>query len=170
MKRRFYIFGMVLTFAAGAVLAGGALEGSTPGGPDDPLVSRSYVDLRINELRQSANFGQVNMEIVVSEALAAITAFYGDSMDATFTPVFVSAGRILLAGEGTEIILRSGTARAHVPGADGIVNVTTGIDVANGVNVAANNLLIVPREDGRGIFAVTDTWFIVKGSHSVVTQ
>jgi len=161
MKKKLYILGaaLVITFAAG-----GAIAGSTPGSPEDPLVSRSYVDMRFNELSQAAA-GQVNMEIIVSEALAAITAFYGDAV--AYTPVFVPAGQILLAGEGTEIILRSGNATAHVPGADGIVNVTTGQDMGAGATIARNNLLIVPRDDGRGILAATDAWFIVKGSYTI---
>ena len=147
MKRRFYIAAIAVVLAAG--LAGGVLQGAGPGGADDPLVSRSYLDLRLIELRQSIGTGQ-------------------PAQNATYIPVFVPAGQILLAGEGAEIILRSGIATAHVPGPDGIVNVTSGVDMPAGAVVSANNLLIVPRADGRGILAVTDTWFIVKGQHSIV--
>ena len=172
MRKKLYISALVIAFAAGGLVLGSRLEGAgaTPGGPGDPLVSQSYVDMRFNELAQlmAAGVGQVNMEIITSEVWANISTFIGDGANASFEPVFVAAGGVLRAGEGTEIILRSGTAAAHVPGPDGIVNATSGQDLAHGVSIAANNLLIIPRDDGRGVLAVQDSWFIVRGAHTIL--
>jgi len=174
MKKQVYI--LCITFLlvlGGLILAFGSnLEGASPGGPGDPLVTQSYVNMRFNQLEQmiAAGGGQVNTDAIVSQVLADITTFFGDNLSATFVPVFVPAGSILFAGEGTEIIPRSGTVRAHVPGPDGIVNVTLGQDMAHAAALSHNHLLIVPREDGRGILAVTDAWFIVKGSYRIATN
>lgn len=157
MKKKIYIFGaalvLVVGLGVGSLTAGGFLEGSTPGGPGDPLVTQSYVDMRFNELLQLIN----------NLGAGAQTA-----AQATYVPVFLSAGSILFAGEGTELILRSGEARAHVPGPDGIINVTIGQDLPAGAELSRNHLLIVPREDGRGVLAVTDVWLVVKGGYRIV--
>jgi len=145
MRKKLYIFGIGLAFIAGGLFLTNTLQGAVSGGQGDPVVTRSYVDMRINEALQHVQAGDV------------------------FTPVFVSAGNIVLAAEGTEIILRSGTATAHVPGPDGIVNITSGQDMPHGAAISRNNLLIIPREDGRGIAATTDAWFIIKGGYTITT-
>ena len=178
-KKKFYILGLglslALAFIAGSVLPVLSLKGATPGSPEDPLVSRSYVDMRLNELSlliqqtneaNNQSSAMLNLETVTNEVLAAIVGFYGET-DVSFTPVFVPAGSTVFAGEGVEIILRSGTAAAFVPGQDGIVNATAGRDIFNDENIPANNLLIVPREDGRGVRANTDAWFIIRGEFEI---
>lgn len=143
-----------------------------PGSPQDPLVTQSYVDLRINDVLASLNQHQVHQtqELVVNEVLAALSGFISDNIDNTFVPVFVPAGSLLLGEEGTEIILRSGSAVANIPSENGIVNITTGVDIFNGEIIEPNNLLIVPRQDGRGVFAASDAWFMIKGSFNIVSN
>ena len=176
MRKKLYIAGLGLAFLAGGLIfgqVGGNLLSANPGGAEDPLVSRSYVDMRFNELVQLINAQQfaapqVNTEAILNEILADIERFFGG--DAAFSPVHVYAGQIILAGEGTEIILRSGTATAHVPGPDGIVNATAGQDIFQGAQIPANNLMIIPREDGRGIRATTNAWFIIRGDFRIAAQ
>ena len=174
MKKRIYIFGLGLAFLAGGLIFGGNLLSANPGGAEDPLVSRSYVDMRINELVQLINAqgtsSQMSTEAVVNEILADITGFFGGSGDIQFTPVHVNAGQMILGGEGVEIIRRSGGATAHVPGQDGIVNVSAGLDLDHGHPIPANHLIIIPREDGRGIRATADSWFIIRGDFTIVAQ
>ena len=158
MKKKIYVLGLSLAFMAGGLILGGNLLYADPGGADDPLVSRSYVDLRINQLLQVINAQNENRQAPAETA------------DMSFTPVHVNAGQTILAGEGTEIILRSGTATAHVPGPDGVVNASAGLDLDHGHPISRNHLIIIPREDGRGIRATTDAWFIIRGDFNIVTQ
>ena len=175
MRKRIYILGLGLAFLAGGLIAGGSWLSANPGGAEDPLVSRSYVDMRINEIVQLINAQgagqQVDTEAVVNEILADITGFFGAAAgdDMGFTPVHVNAGQMILGGEGVEIIRRSGSATAHVPGSDGIVNASAGLDLDHGHPISANHLLIIPREDGRGIRATTDSWFIIRGEFTIIT-
>jgi len=114
---------------------------------------------------------QANTEAIINEILADITGFFGSSIGGgQFTPVHVNAGQTILGGEGVEIIRRSGAATAHVPGQDGIVNATTGHDLDHGHPISANQLLIIPRQDGRGVRATADSWFIIRGEFTIVTQ
>ena len=85
----------------------------------------------------------------------------------TYKPVNLAAGQILIGEEGTEIILRSGTAKGYTMVSDGLANTTTGQDVGNNADIGRNNMLIVPRGDGRGVKAATEVWLLVKGAYYI---
>ena len=148
--RRFFI---VLSVSAAAICASVFSTGlaADPGSQSDPLVSKSYVDKKIEEALGA-----------VSEGTTGNTS--GGSAD-TYVPVSATAGGIIIGHEGTEIILRSGSATAFVGGENGLVNATTGAELMNGAAVEKNNILIIPRFDGRGVQAATDAWFIIKGGY-----
>jgi len=86
-----------------------------------------------------------------------------------FTPLFIPAGRILVAEAGVEIILRSGQATV-IAGPNGLVDITAGLDIANGEQVSQNHLLLVPASDGRGMLFNTDAWIMIKGGYTIVNQ
>jgi len=125
-----------------------------PGSPDDPLVSKSYVDAKIAEaLNQTgAQSGQVPQ---ASQSAGA------------FTPVNLYTGQIVTGDEGTEMILRSGSGVAYHTGDDGIVDITDGQELFNGDETVKNHLIIVPRSDGRGIMVLEDSWLIIKGGYHI---
>jgi len=168
MKKKMYILGIGLAFIAGGLIFGSNILSANPGGAEDPLVTRSYVEMRIGEALQQATAQQVNTDAILNEVLANIGGLSGNTM--SFSPVHVNAGQTILAGEGTEIILRSGNATAHVPGPDGVVNASAGLDLDHGHPISRNHLIIIPREDGRGIRATTDAWFIIRGDFTIQTQ
>jgi len=85
----------------------------------------------------------------------------------SFSLVELTEGQRLIGGEGTEIILRSGEATAIDNGFNGVSNLTAGVDLMTGNIVELNNLLLVPRADGRGIHATTDAWVMVRGSFTI---
>ncbi len=140
---------LLLAFAAGIYTARSA-SGSTipePGSAGDPLVSVSY------------------MQAYVQEQLAK-------QAGSVYTVVNLNAGQFLQAGAGTEIILRAGNAEAvgnHL--GDGISNVTSGQNLAGGAKVPLNHLLIVPRDDGRGVKALAyggrPIIFMVRGEYII---
>jgi len=124
-------------------------------------------------------------DVLFSDLIQYFESIYGEFLDAAlvatgpvlpgvpggevipFTPVQVPAGSRLYAEAGAEFILRSGRATA-ISGADGMVNVTTGVDIINGNNIPTNHLLLVPRSDGRGFRADTDVWVMIKGGFNIV--
>ena len=85
----------------------------------------------------------------------------------SYTPIQVTAGKQLIGKEGTEVILRSGEATAIDNGANGVSDITAGTDLMTGMQVGMNHLLLVPRDDGRGIYAVTDIWVMVRGDYII---
>ncbi|NLY77571.1 MAG: hypothetical protein GX080_05730 [Tissierellia bacterium] len=121
------------------VLLGAAVIYASPGTSSDPLVSLGYLE-----------------------------------KVAKFNVVEVKAGKILTGKGGTEIILRGSPSSSKTVGKaviystdkDGLSDITAGKDLRNGANVPLNHLLIVPR-DGRGVRAVTDTIYLIKGEYTI---
>lgn len=102
----------------------------TPGSAEDPVVTKSYVD------EQLAKAGGGSTETPgANTALEVVT---------------VPAGKTLMAGQGTEVIVRVGKAIAYSSDASGIADLTGGTDLTKGKAVPTNHLLLFPRE-GRGI-------------------
>ncbi len=101
-----------------------------------------------------------------SEGDPLVTKSYVDEA-VSYTPVQLNAGQILIGGEGTEIILRSGIATAIDNGANGVSDITAGADLMTGADIGLNHLLLIPRDDGRGITAVTEIWVMVRGNYTV---
>lgn len=109
----------------------------------DPVVTRSYVDALFASLSQ-------------------------ETQAAAFEVVEVDAGASLLGGPGTELILRGGKATAIDNGTDGVSDLTAGKDLKSGTAVALNHLLLIPREDGRGLRCETRSWVMVKGAYTIL--
>lgn len=122
-------------------------ETFTPGSAQDPVVTKSYVDARLTELENKLAGSQ------------------GTSN--TYVPLQILQGKTLLGGVGTEIIFRSGEAVAIDNGLNGISDITSGSDLRTGQPLVLNHLIVIPKEDGRGITATTDIWILIKGKYTI---
>ena len=111
-----------------------------PGSADDPVVTLSYI------------------EKVLTPKLDA---------QQSFQVVSVNNGQVLEGADGTELILRMGTADVVATAKGGLADVTAGTDLADGLQVPANHHLIVPLSDGRGVRATKDCLFMIKGRYTV---
>jgi len=131
---------------------------SVPGIPGDP----------ITQTERDAIFADIMIyfETVYGEMLRAAQGMGVAGAVVPFEAVFVPAGHILIAEAGAEIIVRSGNAVA-VSGPDGMVNITSGVDITNGTVIPHNNLLLVPRSDGRGMSFTSDSWLMIKGGYEI---
>ncbi|MCL1982056.1 MAG: hypothetical protein FWG53_03050 [Clostridiales bacterium] len=101
-----------------------------------------------------------------SESDPVVSKSYVDAKT-SFEPIQLEEGQKLIGVEGTEIILRSGEAFAIDNGENGVSDLTSGKDLMSGDQVAANHLLLVPRDDGRGIMALTEAWVMVRGGYEI---
>lgn len=128
------IVGALALLTVGFLVSQAAVASTAePGSPEDPLVSKSYVD-----------------------------QFVGLQV------VSLAAGQRLKGEGGTEIILRTGDATIVASESGGVSNLTAGKDLKQGEKAAANNLLMIPRPDGRGIQAVTNVIVLVRGPYTIV--
>jgi len=101
-----------------------------------------------------------------SDADPLVTQSYVDQL-CSLVVVQLGPGQRLEGSAGTEIIVRSGTARAVASASGGVCDVTGGKDLAQGERVPLNHLLIVPRTDGRGISADTALFVMVRGPYVI---
>ena len=81
--------------------------------------------------------------------------------------VELASGQTLIGYSGTEIILRGGQATVIDSELGGLCDVTQGVDLGGGSAVPANHLLLVPRDDGRGIKATSDAIVMVRGEFTI---
>lgn len=161
---------------ATCILAGGTVFAATIGSESDPLVSKSYVDSKIEQVLTLINgngtgsSSGVDVDALAEQVLSRINEgdLTGGSVAAEgYVPVSVAVGQTIYGGEGTEFILRAGKGNISVSGVDGIADITTGEELLNGSKAVKNHLMIVPRDDGRGIEVTEAAWFLVKGSYEI---
>lgn len=148
------IAGIEIFVVTAAVFAGVTAFGAA-GTQDDPLVSKSYVDDKINQVLEIVNGGSVSVDGTIAPA------------GGNYQPVYASVGQVVLGGEGTEIILRSGKANIYIEGVDGLVDATTGKNLTTGDVATSNHIMIVPRDDGRGVKVTEAAWFLIKGDYTI---
>ena len=147
MKR--FLVGFISVMAS-IVLVMGTVFAADAGSEADPLVSKSYVDDKINQV----------MNMVGSDSSSV-------SVGGSYVPVSVGVGKTIIGGEGTEMILRAGKGDIVISGKEGIVDATTGQALYNGHKAALNHIMIIPRNDGRGVKVTEAAWFLVKGSYNI---
>lgn len=151
MKRNVLLAtGLTIVLMLGGVLGwvgkGFAAGEPLPGSEQDPLVSRSYVDSQIEAIEARLTSTTMGPQMVIVE---------------------LGAGQKLIAAAGTEIILRAGSGVVIDSELGGLCDVTAGKDLRMGEPAPANHLLLVPRDDGRGIQAVTAVIAMVRGSYTL---
>jgi hypothetical protein len=146
-----------------------------PGSVNDPTVTKSYVDEQVKQ--QVA--AQINSQ--VAEVAAQIeklkkelpTLDVGSSSGAALKVVQLAAGQTLMAGNGSELIVRTGFVTAVSTDGNGIPDVTAGKDIAIKSAIATNHLLIFPT-DKRGIKPDPQKkepiFVMVRGSYKLINE
>lgn len=147
-----------------------------PGTDNDPLVTQGYVDTKITDLTTKLealtktvnDLTAKNAELAAkSDELKTQLQNAQQTQAAKFVPVNVKAGKQLIAGEGTEMIVRAGQVKAIASAGGVVADVTSGKDLQNGAAVPLNHLLLSSRDDGRGLKVNTDSWVLVKGTYTI---
>ena len=155
--------------------------GLVPGSDDDPLITSGYLEKKVQELTasmQSLNkaleislnqkIEQTNSSItVLDKKIENISKQEEQDSSNSFAAVTLPTGKELVCEASTELILRSGKAKAVSKNAAGLSDVTSGGDVRSGALISKDHLLIVPRTDGRGIIAVSSSIVMVRGKYTV---
>lgn len=140
---------LVLSFSA--VLA-------EPGGKDDPLVTKSYIE---NVLTPAIK------QFVENKIAEAGLGTGSGTAPSAFKVVELEKGQQAFGSAGTEMILRMGSATVIATAKGGLADTTAGFDLADGTNMPANHLLIIPVADGRGIKANNDVIVMIKGDYNI---
>lgn len=131
------------------------------GSAADPLVTKSYVDAKFAEMTKLVSSV---IEPGKVEDTNKNTPNEEGTVSMGYQPIGpIEAGQVIFGGEGTEIILRGGKAKAVCPGENGLSDLTAGSDIANDVDIPLNHLLVIPRRDGRGIRIEETAYIMVRG-------
>jgi len=83
-----------------------------------------------------------------------------------FKVVRFKSGQTVIGEVGTEILWRIGSATCVSPGSPGLIDVSTGGDLANGGALQQNHLYVVTVE-GRGFKVTSDCVILIKGPYTV---
>ena len=84
----------------------------------------------------------------------------------------MSAGDAIYAVSSCEIILRANDVICIAPDeTQGIADLTSGSEIYNGMRLTKNHLCLIPRGDGRGILATSNSVFVmVRGEYTIVRE
>ncbi|RKD30073.1 hypothetical protein [Thermohalobacter berrensis] len=157
---------------------------SEPGSEQDPLVTQSYVEKRIEQIKYYIDqkieevLGTVDSNKAEIEKLINENKELKDKIEAIenikqtgsygLEVVELKNSQKLIGKAGTEIILRGGQAKAIAGELGGLSDVTGATDIKMNQLIPANHLLIIPRSDGRGVYAEKYAIFMVRGEYEIV--
>ncbi len=128
---------------------------ANPGTESDPIVTKSYVDEKIRELKEEFSSGEISVS--------------SDS-GVSFEVVFLKKDSVIKLNENSLFILRTGSATAIAGEKGGLSNLTDGTNLNTGDEVLKNNLILTPRTDGRGVKVTTDAYIMVSGEYNLETN
>ncbi len=143
----------------GGAAAAGVYAGSA-GTDQDPLVTLSYVEKRIQEVLNTVT-AQI-AELKKQGGTASTAASPG------FVVVQAEKGSFVYFGGSTEFVVRGGKATAITTlAALHAARRIRGRDLGMGQIVPDNHHILVPRDDGRGLSIQDTTILLVKGAYTV---
>lgn len=176
---------IIAAAAAAAVLAAGALTvAAAYDSATDPLVTYSFlrdvfkkeiiaeIDTRFEELKNDYQPSSDKTPDSSDDFFSGDTSGSTDQSQAlqNFEVIELKSGDALYAAGVCEIILRAGKANCIAPDANqGIADMTDSTEILNGVGLTKNHYCLIPRGDGRGVYAASESVFImVRGDYTIV--
>jgi len=169
---------LFLTFAFISVAFASSGTGVEPGSEQDPIITKSYVDEKVENLSKenSELKALIQQQNQILEQLSKYIEDLkkqggsGSGGSNAFEVVTVENGQVLLTVSGTEIVLRSGRAKAIKGEFGGLSDVTSAKDLTDGVDISLNHLLISARDDGRGARAFSKCYFLIRGAFKIIGE
>lgn len=138
---------------------------ANPGGADDPLITKSYVDsILMPQIKSYVDSRVASIPQNPSQGETVVPVASGSVM---YNVVNVSKDQTIIGGKSCHLIMRMGTGKIVASAKGGVCDVTTGVDLQNGYDAPSNHLLVVPLDDGRGIKMTSDGIIMISGSYSV---
>ena len=141
--------------------------GSLTGELDSKLAAlNKELDGKISEYT-ARNADEIVNEAFVNSVADKVAEKVGTAgASQTFKLVKLNAGQTLTAKVGCEALLRIGTATCVASGSPGLIDITTGGDLAGGKALEKNHLYLCT-VDGRGIKATANATLLVCGEYTI---
>jgi len=147
---------------------------------EDPLISLSYLlDVFEPELfsKFETRFEELEGFLTdsIDEKLENLDTSggnsQGNSSSALFEVIELTTGDQLYAVSACEIMLRAGQASCIAPDPTQGIADYTGPEIYDGQSLVLNHMCIIPRGDGRGIVAESESVFVlVRGEYTIVKK
>lgn len=168
--------------AIAVALGGVALAAGTQGTQSDPLVTLSYLtDKATPSILAQVDAKLSQRESALKQQLSGVADGYvqevegllsgggtggSGSTTGAYQVVTLSQGQQLIGGEGSEFLLRSGSALCVSDSAPGLVDMTGGNTLAPGGSLVQNHLYL-GTISGRGVKATSAVTLLVRGSYTI---
>ena len=159
-KRKIIISSIVAT-----TMLTGRIIAATPGSSGDPLITLSYFEQKIEELRKEFKKESTGKDTEKQEEIKTTEI---DTSAFIFKIENLKTGSTLKCGEGTEFIIRTGEMKAVASTSGGLSDVTDGANIDGDTVVPKNHHIVVPRDDGRGLSVVTGGAIMIKGNYEII--
>jgi uncharacterized protein YlxW (UPF0749 family) len=172
MKKKHVIF--LALIICGIVLLQFAPVVKAETGNDTTIYDSTYIDKLATDIKSQIQSSNADLQKKLDDTQKKLDAAQKEIADLKesmeFKIIKLPAGKTLVGGASTEIIVRNtNRAKAYVePSASGgISNLISGKDIPKGTIIPANQLLLIPKADGRGITAIKDTDIMIKGMYDI---
>ncbi|WP_427340370.1 hypothetical protein [Caloranaerobacter sp. DY30410] len=187
-KRKTLIYAITVGTAFFVFIGIGKAALNEPGTLEDPLVTQSYIEKRIEQIKyyidqkiqevyENVSLNTTNIQDLIKEnqelkrRLSELEKNKSEENKNVAIPklevVELRNGQKLIGKAGTEIILRGGKAKAIAGELGGLSDVTGAVDIKMDQNIPPNHLLIIPRDDGRGVYVEKYAIFMVRGEYEI---
>lgn len=151
---------------------------------EDPIISLSYlrdifkvemmdeIDTKFAELEKKINNASSSTVPTQPTETTPAEPDTGLSQGDLYEVVELGLGDALYSASACDIILRAGTATCIAPDpTQGISDLTDAVEIYNGMNLTKNHLCLIPRGDGRGVLAASDSVFLmIRGDYTIVEK
>ena len=128
----------------------------------------AYIDEQSVDINELYAYIDEQLEDIEVQASTDEAPIENTSSDNGFSVIELSEGDRLICKASAEVILRAGSATAIANEyGDGISDVTEGKDLKEGETIPTNHLLIVPKNDGRGLFVHSHSYIMIKGDYRI---
>lgn len=161
-KRNIIVFlALIFSFVAVHIVQAVTAE---PGTDANPLVTQDYVDSKVNDI--STKYTELKTSV---DSLNQQVAAVQKASVPKFEVIELDAGKIMLLGDSTEIVLRGGKATAILGEKGGLADLSSGngAEYGKGQAIPLNHLLLSSRNDGRGLKVTAKAWILVKGDYTI---
>ncbi len=172
---------IIISVAIAIVAALGITVAAAYDSSEDPLISLSYLrdvfrpDI-FEELEERFYALEESLMLAIEERIddnsgngdgaQSPTASYG------YEVIELTTGDELYAVSACDIMLRAGKASCIAPDpSQGIADYTSAAEIYNGQALTLNHMCLIPRGDGRGIVAESESVFImIRGDYTIVKK
>ena len=158
---------IIMIAAAAVLLMALAITVIAYDSSEDPLVSFSYLTTVFKPQIMSEVDTKINAKVG-----SASSSQPAASSSSSYEVVELKQGDALYAKDACDIMLRSGSVICVAPDEkQGIADYTDATEILNGKPLIKNHMCLIPRGDGRGVFATSASVYImVRGNYSIVRK